>query len=57
MRLDYHIDLGHAVQTLDGKHSYNSTPTLTIAVVNGGDYAEVVIPLDELKEALDNVMD
>jgi len=54
MRLDYHIDMGRMVHGV-GNHTYHSTPTLTIAVISKDNYSEIVIPLDELKEALEYV--
>lgn len=56
MRLDYHIDPGERVQGIGGNYYY-TTPTLTIAVISNDEYSEIVIPLDELKEALDHVTD
>jgi len=54
MRLDYHIDPGKRIRGI-GSNYYYTTPTLTIALISKDDYSEIVIQLDELKEALDRV--
>jgi hypothetical protein len=52
MRLDYHIHKKHHVYGIGGE-TFEQPGSLTIAVINADDYAEVVIPLDELAEALE----
>jgi len=52
MRIDYHIQKSKKIQGI-GENFYVEPPTLTIAVIMDDDYSEVVIPLDELKEAME----